>query len=133
MDQHRHEVRRPDDGELLGSVEPDGTGRWLALAVFGGTIGVREDRAAAIELVESEGLASLAQRWFHRPAGRTDWRVVVLQEAWPGRAMGVVGLYARPGAPPFAITADDLAAGAEMTLEPPDDADLSDFFVPPGG
>jgi hypothetical protein len=130
MDRHREEVRRDSDGELLGFVEPRGGGGWAALAVFGGTIGVRDDRGAAIGLVEAEGLDSLAQRWFHRSAARPDWRVVVIQEAWPGRAVGVIGLYALPGAPPFAITADDLAAGDEMTLEPPDDADLGDFFAP---
>lgn len=52
--------------------------------------------------------------------------VVVIQEAWPGRAVGVFGLYALPGAPSFDITAEDLAAGAEMTFEPPDE-DLAQF------
>jgi hypothetical protein len=121
------EVRRTDDGELLGYVRPRGDGRsWVALAVFGGTLGERSSRAEATALVQSDGLASLARRWFYRAGGSDEWEVVVIQEAWPGRAVGVFGLYALPGAPSFDITAEDLAAGAEMTFEPPDE-DLAQF------
>lgn len=120
------EVRRASDGELLGFVRRSGGGSWDALAVFGGLLGRRSSRAEALALVESDGLASLARRWFWRPAGSDTWEVVVIQEAWPGRAVGVVGLYALPGAPAFSITAEDLAAGAEMTFEAPDD-DLAQF------
>ncbi len=121
------EVRR-DDGELLGFVRPTDDGRWAGLAVFGGTIGTRPTVAAARALVLEDGLASLADRWFYRPAGDGDWQVVRIQEAWPGRAVGVVGLYALPDVPPFEVKAADLAAGAEMTREPPDGADLSSFL-----
>ena len=124
------EVRRAEDGELLGYVRPlggaGGSARWAALAVFGGTLGMRTRRAEAVALVESDGLASLARRWFWRATEGDDWEIVVIQEAWPARAVGVVGLYALPGAPRFEITADDLAAGAEMTFEPPND-DLAQF------
>ena len=99
-----------------------------ALAVFGGRIGVRDTAAAARALVESDGLASLARHWFHRPAGTGDWRMVVIQEAWPGRAVGVVGFYALPGASRFEITEADLAAGDELTLDQPDDVDLGDLL-----
>jgi hypothetical protein len=121
------EVRR-DDGELLGYVRPTDDGRWAGIAVFGGTIATRPTVAAARALVLEDGLASLADRWFHRPAADGDWQVVSIQEAWPGRAIGVVGLYALPGAAWFEVTAADLAAGAEMTREPPDGADLSSFL-----
>jgi len=123
-------VLRADDGELLGYVAPglDDEG-WLARAIFGGTIGHRATAVEARALVESSGLAALAQRWFHRSAADGSWRVVVLTETWPGRARGVVSLYALAGAPPFAISAADLAAGDEMTLQPPNDADLA-FTLP---
>ncbi|MGK2852460.1 MAG: hypothetical protein ACSLFN_16330 [Candidatus Limnocylindrales bacterium] len=124
-------VQRAEDGDLLGYVapHPDGGTSWLARAVFGGTLGVRSTAAEARALVDSDGLAALAQRWFHRSAADGTWRVVVLTETRPGRARGVFGLYALPGAPTFEISAADLAAGDEMTLEPPDDADL-DFALP---
>jgi hypothetical protein len=117
------EVRRPTDGELLGYVGSGGAG-WAALAVFGGTIGLRADADQARALVESEGLAVLARRWYHRSRITEEWRVVVITEAWPGHARGVVGLYSLPGAERFSITADDLAAGDEMTFEPPEGEDL---------
>jgi hypothetical protein len=121
------EVRRSSDGELLGYVGRTASG-WAALAVFGGTIGLRPTADEARTLVENEGLAVLARRWFHRPRATGDWRIVVITEAWPGHARGVVGLYSLPGAERLAITADDLAAGDEMTLEPPDDQDLDAFL-----
>ncbi len=112
------EVRRPGDDELAGYVRMDGP-RWLALTVFGGLIGVRNTDADARALVVAEGLAATGRRWFLRRRGEADWQVVVLQEVVPGRARGVVGLYAFPGSEPFSITAADIAAGDEMTLEPP--------------
>ena len=125
------EIRRAEDGELLGYVRDQGAGDvgsrgWVALAVFGGTLGVRASRPEAVALVRSDGLASLARRWFWRATGSDEWEIVLIQEAWPGRAVGVIGLYALPGAPRFEITAEDLAAGAEMTFDPPDD-DLAQF------
>jgi hypothetical protein len=125
------EVRRPDDGELLGYVrQPADGGDWQALTVFGAILGTAPTRQAARSIVVSDGLASLARRWYHRSAADGSWRVVVLTETWPGRARGVVGMYAIPGAPPFEVSAEDLAAGDEMTLEPPADADLSDDPLP---
>ncbi len=122
------EVRRPDDGELLGSVVPTAGGRWAALAVFGGVLGVRDSEAEAQALVESEGLASLARRWFYRRSADDEWSVAVIQEAWPGRAILVDGLYALPGVPTFELTAADLAGGAEITLESPEGTELGDFL-----
>jgi hypothetical protein len=121
------EVRRSSDGELLGYVGRAGSG-WAALAVFGGTIGLRANADQARALVETEGLTALGRRWFHRHRATGEWRLVVITEAWPGHARGVVGLYSLPGAERFSITADDLAAGDEMTLEPPDVQDLDAFL-----
>ena len=119
-------VRRDDDGELLGYVAPLDDGRWAAQAVFGGVIGIGGTAAAARALVERDGLASLSWRWFYRPNATADWEVVVVQEAWPGRAVVVEGAYALAGMPTVEIRAEDLAAGVEMTLEPPND-DLAQF------
>lgn len=124
------EVRRPDDGELLGYVRPSVGGDWQALTVFGAVIGTAATRQAARTVLVDDGLASLAKRWFHRSAADGAWRVVVLTETWPGRARGVIGLYPLPGAPAFEISAEDLAAGDEMTLQPPADADLNEFPLP---
>ena len=69
------EVRRPDDGELLGSVARTREGRWAALAVFGGVLGERETEPEARAMVASEGLASLARRWFYRRSADDEWSV----------------------------------------------------------
>jgi hypothetical protein len=125
------EVRRPDDGELLGYVRrPASGGEWQALTVFGAVLASAPTRQAARSIVVSDGLPSLARRWYHHAAADGSWRVVVLTETWPGRARGVTGMYAIPGAPPFEVGAEDLAAGDEMTLELPADADLSDEPLP---
>ena len=125
------EVRRPDDGELLGYVrQPSVGGDWQALTVFGAVLATASTRQAARTIVVSDGLASLARRWFHRSATDGAWRVVVLTETWPGRTRGVIGLYPLPGAPAFDISAEALTAGDEMTLQPPADADLSEFPLP---
>jgi len=119
-------VRRADDGELLGCVAPRDDGRWVAQAVFGGVIGIRDTAAEAGALVERDGLASLSWRWFYRPSPTDDWEVVVIQEAWPGRAVVVRGPYALAGMPTVEIKGEDLAAGVEITLEPPAD-ELAQF------
>lgn len=116
------DVRRAEDGELLGSVVETTDGRWAALAVFGGVLGVSSTSAEARALVESEGLASLARRWWYRPPGG-PWTVVLIQEAWPGRARLVEGVYALPGVPTIDLSAADLAAGHELTLGPPEGVD----------
>ena len=105
------EVRRAGDGEVLGFVARHDDERWEARAVFGGVIGVADTAAGARALVERDGLASLSWRWFHRARPDDDWDVVVIQEAWPGRAVVVDGPYALPGVPSFEITAEALAAG----------------------
>lgn len=111
-------IHRAHDGELLGSIHATDDG-WQARTVFGATIGRAATREEATRIVHDQGLAALAKRWFHRDRRTGEWQVVVLTEAWPGRARGVVGLYALAGAPPFEITSDDLDAGDMLTLEPP--------------
>lgn len=116
------EVRRAGDSELAGYVCPDAGGRWSALTVFGGLLARRATEPEARRTVERDGLASLARHWYHRRRGEAGWRAVLVTEAWPGRARLIEGWYALPGAARFEITVADLAAGDELTLEPPDDA-----------
>lgn len=114
------EIRRPEDNELLGTIRPDAAADdWLACTIFGGILGRAPDPATARAIVERDGLASLSRRWFHRSRATGDWQVLVIQEAWPGRARAVVGAYSLPGAPVITITARDLDAGDVLTLDPP--------------
>ena len=114
-------VRRAADGELSGYVRAH-DGAWDALTVFGGVLGRVPTEADAAALVARDGIPSLGRRWYHRAPGSTGWQAVLIQEAWPGRARGVIGWYALPGAEPFSITAAELAAGHELVLDPPDGA-----------
>ena len=115
------EVRREADGELLGYVRPEPDGRWAALTVFGGVLAAVDTRQEATALVERRGLAALAERWHHRRRGTDDWRIVLVAEAWPGRARLVEGWYSLPGSATFELTAADLAAGDELVLDAPPD------------
>ncbi|MFN8623567.1 MAG: hypothetical protein U0869_22740 [Chloroflexota bacterium] len=113
------EVRRASDSELLGYIRLEPDGRWTALTVFGGTLAVAATERDARATVERDGLASLARHWYHRRRGETEWRAVLVTEAWPGRARLIEGWYALPGAERFTITAADLIAGDDLTLEEP--------------
>lgn len=115
-------VRRPSDGELLGYVRASEDG-WSAEAVFGGCLARTANRADALEVVEADGLASLARRWWYRPTPDADWEVALVQEAWPGRARLVRGRYALPGMPTIVVERADLARGAVLTLERPPGVD----------
>ena len=53
----RTEVRREEDDELLGYVEPDGTGGWRSLTVFGGLLGEAGTADEAVAELESSGLS----------------------------------------------------------------------------
>ncbi|MEZ5117769.1 MAG: hypothetical protein R2737_16030 [Candidatus Nanopelagicales bacterium] len=108
------QVRRPDDGELLGFVARDAEG-WSARTVFHGELARGASREEAYDVVRARGLASLAERWhwYSRRTGR--WEVVVLQEAVPGRVTAAVGYYSLPQSPTVRITADDLAAGDRLS------------------
>jgi hypothetical protein len=114
-------VRRAKDGELLGHVRPEPDDRWSALTVFGGTLAVVASRQEATALVERRGLAALAERWHYRRRGTDEWQVVLVAEAWPGRARLVEGWYGLPGSERFELTAADLAAGDELILDAPPD------------
>ena len=113
------EVRRVGDAELLGFVQPWADG-WRALTVFGGLLGTWPSVAEARRQVEAEGLTSLARHWHLRRRGTADWEVMLILEAWPGRARVAIGWYSLPGTETFTITASDLAAGDELRLDPPD-------------
>src|ERR1700754_2697248 len=95
----RHEVRR-DDGELVGFVEPDGTG-WRALTVFGAELAVAADRDAAEAEVISAGLAVLAERWWYPDGERGG--PAVLREAGPDRVTALLGDL-RDGPRPVTLT-----------------------------
>jgi hypothetical protein len=81
----RTEVRRADDDELIGFVEPAPDGTWRALAVFGGLIATAPTEEAATAAITSRGLSVLAETWWFRgePA--------VLLEAAPERVVARVG------------------------------------------
>jgi hypothetical protein len=117
------EVRRVSDGELEGFVAADG-GDWLALTVFHGLLGRAATAGEARAIVHRRGLAALAERWhwFSRRTG--EWRIAVPQESSPGRVRVAVGYYSLPGVETAAVTAEDLAAGDELTLDPPDGVEV---------
>ena len=102
----RHEVRRDDDGELLGFVEPT-PGGWRALTVFGAELAVAADQDTAEAEVEAAGLAVLAERWWYRDGER--WLPAVIREAGPERVTALVG--ALPD-PPRSVTLTGGAAAA---------------------
>lgn len=111
-------VRRPSDGEALGSVRRLADG-WIAETVFGGHLATTPDRAAALDRLEADGLGAMARRWWYRPEPDADWQVALVQEAWPGRATLVLGPYALPGLPTVTVSREDLLRGASLTLERP--------------
>lgn len=109
-------MRRDGDGELLGFVEPAGDGGWHALTVFGAELAAAPDRDAAVEVVESSGLAVLAERWWYRDGD--EWLPALIQEAAPGRVVAVVGddtrfaaVVGRPDAAPLLTLTGAAAAG----------------------
>jgi hypothetical protein len=59
----RLEVRREEDGELVGFVAPSGN-RWHALTVFGAPLAEHESRARAERDLRERGLSVLAARWW---------------------------------------------------------------------
>ncbi|MFC0623312.1 amidohydrolase family protein [Kribbella deserti] len=77
------EVTR-DDGELLGYAVPL-AGGWQATTVFGAALGPVTSREDAIELLRTEGLASLAELWWVRAIDHPDWRQARLTEVQPDR------------------------------------------------
>jgi hypothetical protein len=119
MTTYRTEVRRDDD-ELIGFVEPDGSGSWRYLTVFGGELGTDVDEGSAVAELHRLGLGVLAERWWYRGDP------VTIVEASPGRVLAQVGGFAgmalviTPGAPDAHVTTE-LTGGelAELTLRRP--------------
>ncbi len=82
----RDEIRRDEDGELLGFVQSspgNAGGEWLALSVFGGLVAAWDTEAAACEHVHSSGLAILAETWWVRPEPAAPWYEATLVEVRP--------------------------------------------------
>lgn len=110
----RTEIRREDDGELLGFVSaadgrPDGSA--VALAVFGGEIGVHPDHGSAEHQIREVGLSSLAERWWI-DVGK-GWEQCWLIEASPERLVAVIA------AQPFLGSAQLIPPGTPLRLTPP--------------
>jgi hypothetical protein len=118
MTSHRAEVRR-DDGELIGFVEPDGSGIWRYLTVFGSELGTAVDEGSAVAELHRLGLGVLAERWWFRG------EPVTIVEASPGRVLAQVGGFAGalaivPGAPDAHVTTELTGSElAELSLRRP--------------
>ncbi|WP_103342653.1 hypothetical protein [Amycolatopsis sp. CA-126428] len=77
------EVRREEDGELLGHLRRVAAG-WEPGTVFHGVLAEPSGRDEAEEVVRRDGLPSLAEPWWAEEApGR--WTEVRIQEAHPDR------------------------------------------------
>ena len=113
-----HEVRREHDDELEGFVADTG-GAWSALTVFHGELGMAETQEAAREIVRRRSLGALADRWYWYSRRTGAWRIVLPQEASPGRVRVALGYYSLPGVETATITSADLVAGDRLTLRPP--------------
>jgi hypothetical protein len=87
----RTEIRRDEDDELLGYVEPDGNGGWRVLAVFGGLLGEAGTLEEAVAELESSGLSSLAETWCYRSPEDGRWVAAVILEARPGEVRARLG------------------------------------------
>jgi hypothetical protein len=87
----RTEVRRDEDDELLGYVEPDGNGGWRSLTVFGGLLGGAGTVDEAVAELESSGLSSLAETWWYRSPEDGRWIAAVILEARPGEVRAQLG------------------------------------------
>ena len=112
----RMEVRRDEDGELLGYVEPDGSGGWRSLTVFGGLLGEAGTVDEAVAELKSSGLSSLAETWWYRSPEDGRWVAAVIMEARPGEVRARVDSLPDPMR---VVTITDPAPG-ELRLVLPD-------------
>ena len=87
----RTEVRRDEDDELLGYVEPDRNGGWRVLTVFGGLLGEAGTVDEAVAELESRGLSSLADTWWYRSSEDGLWVAAVILEVRPGEVRAQLG------------------------------------------
>jgi hypothetical protein len=77
------DIRRDEDGELLGHLRRAGPG-WEPVTVFHGVLAEPSGRDEAEDVVRRDGLASLSDPWWVEEApGR--WTEVRIQEARSGR------------------------------------------------
>ena len=81
------------------------------MTVFGAVLGRHSTRAAAVDQVLADGLASLAGRWTLRRGDGGDEEIVCIQEANPSSVKLALGYYSLPGVPTLTITAAQLASG----------------------
>lgn len=70
--------RRPDDGELLGWMRPDGDD-WVAVSLLGWAVSEPVDWLAAEEALESVGLSYLADVWMLERAEADALRVRMVE------------------------------------------------------
>ncbi|WP_189060933.1 hypothetical protein [Longimycelium tulufanense] len=75
------EVRRQEDGALLGYVRPAGGHRWQPLTVFGYALGGTDTREAATAVVQRRGLVALTGTWQYRDPNDRCWYDCQLVEA----------------------------------------------------
>jgi len=87
----RTEVRRDEDDELLGYVEPDRNGGWRVLTAFGGLLGEAGTVDEAVAELESRGLSSLADTWWYRSSEDGRWVAAVILEVRPGEVRAQLG------------------------------------------
>ncbi|MFC5186654.1 amidohydrolase family protein [Actinomadura harenae] len=73
-----------EDGEPLGRIVPS-AGGWQAMTIFGAPLGETSDREAAREILQVNGLSSLAEPWWARPMDEPSWREARLLEVRPDR------------------------------------------------
>ncbi|MFB9675690.1 hypothetical protein [Streptosporangium vulgare] len=72
------EIRRDDDGALLGFIRPAGEG-WEPLTVFGYPLGETAPEEEALEVVHRSGLEVLTRPWLFLEGG--EWYRCVIVEA----------------------------------------------------
>ncbi|MBN1097928.1 amidohydrolase family protein [Blastococcus sp. TML/C7B] len=69
------DVRREEDGELLGRVVPT-SGGWQAVTTFGAALGTVSSYDDALDIVRTLGMSCLAEPWWARPLDQREWREV---------------------------------------------------------
>jgi hypothetical protein len=104
------EVRRVDDDELCGYVDQR-DGEWVALTVFGGSLGSAGGREEAEQQVLELGLASLAERWRLIDTWSGEEQVVCIQQASPASVTLALDYYSLPGVPTMTIARGELSSG----------------------
>lgn len=70
---------RPDDDELVGYLDPAGTGLAVPRTVFGFALAAALPEDDAADLLDATGLAVLAERWVLVRDGHDDLRVRIAE------------------------------------------------------